>query len=68
MVSISDVEAKIDGHIDVCAIRYQGIEDQMRGMSARLKRIEYVMISSVGALLVGMAGLCLTLLMTIITK
>jgi len=52
MATIQSVDAKIDGHIDVCAVRYEGIENQMRGVNARLKRIEQIGIAVAGAALV----------------
>ena len=58
MATIAEVESKIDGHIDVCAVRYEGIETQMRGVNARLKRLEAIMIAtaaSIIALLVKIA-------------
>lgn len=51
MSTISEVESKIDGHIDVCAVRYEGIEVQMRGVNARLKRLEAIMIGVAGAII-----------------
>lgn len=50
--TVSEVEAKIDSHIDVCAVRYEGIEREMRGVNARLKRLEQVGISMAGAIIV----------------
>ena len=58
MATIAEVESKVDGHIDVCAVRYEGIEVQMRGVNARLKRLEAIMIAtaaSIIALLVKIA-------------
>lgn len=52
MATVQSVEAKIDGHIDVCAVRYEGIETQIRGVNARLKRIEQIGIAVAGAALV----------------
>jgi hypothetical protein len=49
--TVSEVDAKIDAHVDVCAVRYEGIEVQMRGMNARLKRLETILISVAGAML-----------------
>jgi hypothetical protein len=46
---VTEVEAKIDAHVDVCAVRYEGIEREMRGVNARLKRIEAIMIGGAGA-------------------
>ena len=50
-VSATEIDAKIDAHVDICAIRYEGIEREMRGMNARLKRIEAVFIGSAGAII-----------------
>jgi hypothetical protein len=51
MSTIAEVESKIDGHIDVCAVRYEGIEVQMRGVNARLKRVEALMIGAAAAII-----------------
>ena len=50
-VSAVEIDAKIDAHVDICAVRYEGIEVQMRGMNARLKRIEAIFIGSAGAII-----------------
>ena len=63
MVTAAEVEAKIDGHIDVCAVRYEGIEIQMRSVNARLKRIETIMIAAAGGLILGGFGIAGTLFM-----
>ena len=60
MAVINEVEAKIDAHIDVCAVRYEGIEVQMRGMNARLKRIEAIFMGSAGAIILLLTHLALT--------
>ena len=52
MATIQQVESKIDTHIDVCAVRYEGIEEQMRGVNARLKRIEQIGVTVTGGILV----------------
>jgi hypothetical protein len=62
VTNIAEVESKIDGHIDICAVRYEGIEKElknldnrlerdMRGVNARLKRLEQVGISVAGAII-----------------
>ena len=62
MTTVNDVEAKIDGHIDICALRYEGIgkelknlddrlEREMRAVNARLKRLEQVGMSVAGAII-----------------
>jgi hypothetical protein len=60
MVTLSDVDHKIDAHVDICAVRYEGIEKEMRGVHARIKRLEQVFITGAGAII--------ALLVTIILK
>lgn len=55
--SIVEVEAKIDAHVDLCALRYEGIEREMRGANARLKRLEAILISAGGAIILLLAHL-----------
>ena len=57
MSTVNEVEAKIDAHVDVCAVRYEGIEREMRGANARLKRIEQIMIAVAGAIIVMLVHL-----------
>jgi hypothetical protein len=56
---VNEVEAKIDAHVDICAVRYEGIEREMRGMNARLKRIEAIFIGSAGAIILLLTHLAL---------
>ena len=51
MTTASEVELKLDGHIDVCAVRYEGIAEQMRAVHARLKRIEQIGIVVAGSII-----------------
>ena len=60
MSTVNEVEAKVDAHVDVCAVRYEGIEREMRGVNARLKRIETIMI--------GVAGTTILLLVHLVLK
>jgi hypothetical protein len=60
MVTLSEVDHKIDAHVDICAIRYEGIEKETRGIHARIKRLEQILISGGGAIIM--------LLLTIILK
>jgi hypothetical protein len=57
MVTLNEVDKKIDTHVDTCAIRYAGIEDQIRGVNARLKRIEGIMIGGAGAIIILLINL-----------
>ena len=60
MVTLSEVDHKIDAHVDICAIRYEGIEKETRGIHARIKRLEQILITGGGAIIM--------LLLTIILK
>jgi hypothetical protein len=57
--TVNSVDKKIDSHIDVCAVRYEKIECEMRGMNARLKRIEMVFLGSAGAIILLLLNLVL---------
>jgi hypothetical protein len=51
MTTADQVNAKIDSHVDVCAVRYEGIEREMRGVHARIKRLEQILITGGGAII-----------------
>jgi hypothetical protein len=57
MASVNEVNAKIDSHIDICSVRYEGIEREMRGVNARLKRLEAILIGGAGAIIILLIGL-----------
>ena len=50
MASISEVEARLMTHEEVCAVRYEGI-------NARLKRLEQILMASAGTIIVLLVGL-----------
>jgi hypothetical protein len=52
MASISEVEARLMTHEEVCAVRYEGI-------NARLKRLEQILMASAGTIIVLLVGLVL---------
>jgi hypothetical protein len=58
-LTIQQVKSDIDSHIDICAIRYESIEKEMRGVNARLKRLETTLISSAGAIVLLLISLVL---------
>lgn len=60
MATVKDVNAKIDSHIDICSVRYEGIEREMRGVNARLKRLETILIGGAGSIII--------LLITLVVK
>jgi hypothetical protein len=61
MATLSDVDHKIDAHVDVCAVRYEGIEREMKGLHARIKRLEQILITGGGAIIM----LLLTMIMKV---
>jgi len=61
MFTLSDVDHKIDAHVDICAVRYEGIEREMRGVHARIKRLEQILITGGGAIIM----LLLTMIMKV---
>jgi len=60
MVTLSEVDHKIDAHVDICAVRYEGIEKETRGIHARIKRLEQILVTGCGAIIF--------LLLTILTR
>jgi len=58
-LTIQQVKSDIDSHIDICAVRYASIEKEMRGVNARLKRLETILISSAGAIVLLLISLVL---------
>jgi hypothetical protein len=60
MVTLSEVDHKIDAHVDVCAVRYEGIEKETKGIHARIKRLEQILVTGCGAIIM--------LLLTILTR
>ena len=55
MASVETVNAKIDAHVDICAVRYEGIERETKGIHARIKRLEQIVLSGSGAIIVMLA-------------
>jgi len=51
MVTLTEVDHKIDAHVDVCAVRYEGIEKETRGIHARIKRMEQIFVAGAGAII-----------------
>ena len=62
MTTINDVEAKIYSHVDVCAVRYAGIESEMQGVNSRLKRLEAILICGAGSIILGASSIIVLLL------
>jgi hypothetical protein len=71
-MAAGDTDARLTSHEQICSERYLRLEGRMAtvetrldGVDARLKKIESVIIRSVGALLVGMGGLIATIIMKV---
>jgi hypothetical protein len=45
VITVQELEVTVTSHIDVCAVRYEGIATEMRGVNARLKRMERIIIT-----------------------
>jgi hypothetical protein len=52
MATINELEARLNTHEEVCALRYEGI-------NARLKRLETILIGSAGAIILLLLSLVL---------
>ena len=59
MTTVKEVDSKVTSHIDVCCIRYDAIQDQIRAVHARLKRLEQLLISAGGAIILLLLSLVL---------
>ena len=51
-VTPQEVQTRLNAHEDICAVRYEGIEKQMLGVNARLKRIESMYLKIGGGIIV----------------
>ena len=51
MATLAEVDKKINSHVDVCAVRYEGIDLQMRAVNARLKLLEAIFVGGAGAII-----------------
>lgn len=54
---MDDTEARLNSHEAVCALRYEQI-------NARLKRIEQIMITSAGVVIISCVGTIFTFILT----
>ena len=62
MASVETVNAKIDSHVDICAVRYEGIERETRGINARLKRLETILVGGSGSIILLLIGIIVKVL------
>jgi hypothetical protein len=67
MTTIDATEARLTTHEEICALRYENIQLQIkstgeamdlqfRSSNARLKRMETILIASAGSMILGMCG------------
>jgi hypothetical protein len=54
VATINELEARLNTHEEVCALRYEGI-------NARLKRLETILIASAGAIILLLLNLAIKL-------
>jgi hypothetical protein len=70
-VDVQEVNAKVDSHIDVCAVRYEAMsrkfDIQITGVNARLKKIERSIIWAVVTIL-GSLGSIIGILVNYIMR
>jgi hypothetical protein len=70
-MEIHEVNAKVDSHIDVCAVRYEAMATQLdihiTAVNARLKKIERSIVWAVITIL-GSLGTIITLLVNYIMR
>ncbi len=55
-VTPQDVQTRLSAHEDICAVRYEGIEKQMLGVHARLKRMESMYMKIGGSVMLVLIG------------
>lgn len=59
---VTAAEQRLETHEQVCALRYQNIELQFKASNARLKRIEQLMITAAGGVIVGFGSIIMMLI------
>ena len=62
---VTEVEAKLSAHEQVCAERYATLNTRMDGVDARLKRIERVIMNAAAVLLVGMGSMIAAIILKV---
>tara|TARA_R110000787_G_scaffold97009_1_gene200545 strand:+ start:118 stop:309 length:192 start_codon:yes stop_codon:yes gene_type:complete len=55
--TISEISSDLDAHEKICSERSKNIELQFSGVNARLKRLEIILMSSTGAIIVLLVSL-----------
>jgi len=62
---VTEVEAKLSAHEQVCSERYATLNTRMDGVDARLKRIERVIMNAAAVLLVGMGSMIAAIILKV---
>ena len=55
--TVTELATSLDAHEQVCGERSKNIELQFSGVNARLKRLEVILMSSTGAIILLLIGL-----------
>ena len=55
--TIAEISSDLDAHEKICSERNKNIELQFSGVNARLKRLEVILMSSTGAIIVMLLSL-----------
>ena len=55
--TIAEISSDLDAHEKICSERNKNIELQFSGVNARLKRLEVILMSSTGAIIILLVGL-----------
>ena len=55
--TIAEISSDLDAHEKICSERNKNIELQFSGVNARLKRLEIILMSSTGAIIVLLVSL-----------
>tara|TARA_R110000823_G_scaffold270254_1_gene389884 strand:+ start:1779 stop:1970 length:192 start_codon:yes stop_codon:yes gene_type:complete len=55
--TVTELGASLEAHEQICGERSKNIELQFSGVNARLKRLEVILMSSTGAIILLLIGL-----------
>ena len=55
--TMAEISSDLDAHEKICSERNKNIELQFSGVNARLKRLEVILMSSTGAIIILLVGL-----------
>tara|TARA_R110002124_G_scaffold85112_2_gene221025 strand:+ start:97 stop:288 length:192 start_codon:yes stop_codon:yes gene_type:complete len=55
--TMAEISSDLDAHEKICSERNKNIELQFSGVNARLKRLEVILMSTTGAIIILLVGL-----------